>query len=178
MIDPDIQQRAARIRLLALDVDGTLTDGQLWFSDDGIQYKAFSAHDGLGLKLLRQHGIEAAIITARTSPVVEVRARDLGITHVYQGSRDKRASLLDLCGKLNLDPLDAAMMGDDLSDLPAMRICGLAAAPANAHPWMDGRVHWKGERSGGFGAVRELCDLLLSAQGKVDFILDSYWPAP
>lgn len=178
MTDPDLLRRAARIKLLALDVDGTLTDGQLWFGGDGTEYKAFSALDGLGLKILRDHGIAVAIITARTSDVVAIRGRELGLQHVIQGSHDKRASLLEVCATLGIAPDEAAFMGDDLSDLPAMRICGLAAAPANAHRWMDGRVHWKGTQRGGFGGVREFCDFLLEAQGKVDFVLDSYWPAP
>lgn len=175
---PDLQQRAARIRLLALDVDGTLTDGQLWFGADGTEYKAFSALDGLGLKLLRDHGVEVAIITARTSRVVELRGRELGLRHVIQGSHDKRASLLQICETLGITPDQAAFMGDDLSDLPAMRVCGLAVVPANAHPWMLPRAHWQTQARGGHGAVRELCDLLLTAQNRVDFILDTYWPSP
>lgn len=177
-IPHDVRQRATRIKLVALDVDGTLTDGQLWFGADGNELKAFSALDGLGLKLLRDHGVDVALITARTSRVVEIRGRELGLKHVHQGSHDKAATLRQVCASIGIDPSESAFMGDDLSDLPAMRICGLAVTPANAHAWMLQRVHWQTQARGGFGAVRELCDLILTAQDRVDFILDAYWPAP
>lgn len=174
----DIQQRATRIRLLALDVDGTLTDGQLWFGSDGTEVKAFSVLDGMGLKLLRDHGIEVALITARQSRVVQLRARELGLVHVHQGSHDKLQTLQAVCRELGIDLSQAAFMGDDLPDLPALRVAGLATAPSNAHPWVAARVHWQSQARGGHGAVRELCDLLLTAQGKVDAVLAHYWPTP
>jgi len=171
------RERAKAIRLLALDVDGTLTDGRLRLSSDGNEIKAFCALDGQGLKLLRQVGIEVALITARTSEVVAKRAAELGIKHVYQGAHDKRGSLRALCQILSLEPHQVAYMGDDLPDLVAMSLAGLAVAPANAHPWIKDRVHWNTNSAGGAGAVRELCDMILDAQGKVDELLKAYTAA-
>ncbi len=168
------RERAKAIRLLALDVDGTLTDGRLRLSSDGSEIKAFCALDGQGLKLLRQVGIEVALITARTSEVVAKRAAELGIKHVYQGTHDKRGSLRALCQILSIEPQHVAYMGDDLPDLVAMSLAGLAVAPSNAHPWIAQRVHWTTENSGGKGAVRELCDMILDAQDKVEDLLKAY----
>ncbi len=168
------RERARAIRLLALDVDGTLTDGRLQLSSDGSETKAFSALDGQGMKLLREVGIEVALITARTSDVVAKRAAELGIKHVYQGAHDKRGSLRALCQILELEAHQVAYMGDDLPDLPAMSWVGLAVAPANAHPWIGERVHWITASEGGAGAARELCDMILDAQGKVDGLLKAY----
>ena len=177
MIPADLQQRAARIRLVALDVDGTLTDGQLWFGSDGSEIKAFSVLDGMGMKLLRDNGIEVALITARQSRVVQLRARELGLQQVHQGSHDKLATLRAVCAELGIVPSEAAFMGDDLPDIPALHAAGLAAVPANVHPWVAPLAHWQSKASGGHGAVRELCDLILTAQGRVDAILASYRPA-
>lgn len=168
------RERARAIRLLALDVDGTLTDGRLQLSSDGSETKAFSALDGQGMKLLREVGIEVALITARTSDVVAKRAAELGIKHVYQGAHDKRGSLRALCQILGLEAHQVAYMGDDLPDLPAMSWVGLAVAPANAHPWICERVHWITASEGGAGAARELCDMILDAQDKVDGLLKTY----
>jgi 3-deoxy-D-manno-octulosonate 8-phosphate phosphatase (KDO 8-P phosphatase) len=154
------------IRLLALDVDGTLTDGRLLFSSDGSDLKAFHVHDGQGLRLLRDHGLAVALITARRSPLVERRAKELGIEQLVQGSTNKADSLRAVCDALGLSPAAAAFMGDDLPDLPAMAIAGLAIAPANAHPWILPSVAWQTRASGGNGAVREVCDALLIAHGK------------
>lgn len=169
-----VRERARRIRLLALDVDGTLTDGRLRLCSDGSEIKAFSALDGQGLKLLCEVGIEVALITARNSPVVEQRARELGLKHVYQGCHDKRGSLRALCQILALSPEQVAYMGDDLPDLPALQWVGLAVAPANAHPWLLPQVHWVTRNRGGEGAARELCDLILEAQDQVAAILQRY----
>lgn len=170
----DIRERAARVRLVGLDVDGTLTDGRLVYSDAGHETKAFHVQDGLGLKLLGEHGIAVALVTARRSEVVERRARELGLPHVHQGVKDKRDCLQALCGQLGLTPGQAAFMGDDLPDLPALSIAGLAVAPANAHPWVRERVHWRTRHAGGAGAARELADLLLAAHGHADAILARY----
>lgn len=172
----DLRRRAAAVRLVALDVDGTLTDGQLWFGSDGAEVKSFSVLDGMGLKLLRDNGIEVALITARQSRVVQLRARELGLVHVHQGSHDKCETLRAVCRELGIEPAQAAFMGDDLPDLPAMRIAGLATAPANAHPWVAARVHWQSTARGGHGAVRELCDLLLDTQGHSAAVIARYWP--
>lgn len=172
----DLATRAARVKLVALDVDGTLSDGRLWFTSDGQEFKSFHVLDGLGMKLLRDNGVEIALITARESKVVQMRARELGLRHVQQGARDKLASLNHLCQALSLKPDQVAYMGDDLPDLPVLHVVGLATAPANAHPWVRQRVHWCTQASGGEGAVRELCDLILVAHGKADAILRRYTP--
>jgi 3-deoxy-D-manno-octulosonate 8-phosphate phosphatase (KDO 8-P phosphatase) len=162
----DVLARAARIRLAAFDVDGTLTDGRLWYGEDGRETKVFHVHDGLGLKRLQAHGIEVAIITARISHPVALRAEELDIRHVYQGQGDKRACLRELLEALNLTADQAAFVGDDLPDLPAMSVAGLSIAVANAHPWVAEQAHWQTRLQGGYGAAREVCDLLLLAQGK------------
>ena len=175
-LTPDQRARAAKVRLLALDVDGTLSDGRLWFSSEGKELKAFHVLDGQGMKLLRDHGIEVALITARESPVVQVRARELGLRHVYQGSRNKLDSLDHLCHALSITHEQVAYMGDDLPDLPALRVAGFAAAPANAHPWVRDYAHWHSRAGGGEGAVRELCDAILLAQGRIEAVLKRFLP--
>lgn len=162
----DVLARAANIRLAAFDVDGTLTDGRLWYSESGHETKVFHVHDGLGLKRLQAHGIHVAIISARISHPLALRAEELDITHVYQGQGDKRECLRQILEALKLQPEQAAFVGDDLPDLPAMNTCGLAVAVANAHPWVAERAHWQTRLGGGKGAVREVCDLILHAQGK------------
>jgi 3-deoxy-D-manno-octulosonate 8-phosphate phosphatase (KDO 8-P phosphatase) len=167
-IPSDVCDRAARIKLAVFDVDGTLTDGRLWIGEDGHEAKQFHVHDGLGLKRLHAHGIEVAIITARVSHPVALRAEELGIPHLYQGQGDKRTCLLELLDALHLQPEQAAFVGDDLPDLAAMRMCGLAVAVANAQPGVVEHAHWQTHRRGGDGAVREVCDLILDAQGKTE----------
>lgn len=167
-IPPEILERAARIRIAVFDVDGVLTDGRLWYSDDGRELKGFHVRDGLGLKRLLANGVEVAIITARLSPIVTERTAELGIAHVYQGQDDKLACLERLLHALGLDANDAAYTGDDLPDLVPMRHAGLAIAVADAHAAVRTRAHWTTGFAGGRGAVREVCDLILTAQGKAD----------
>ncbi|OOG54428.1 HAD hydrolase family protein [Rhodanobacter sp. C03] len=162
----DILARAAKVRLAVFDVDGTLTDGRLWYGEGGHETKVFHVHDGVGLKQLQANGVQVALITARISHPVALRAEELDIAHVYQGQADKRACLLELLDALHLTPEQAAFIGDDLPDLPPMRIAGLAVAVANAHPWVVEQAHWQTSKSGGMGAAREACDLILQAQGK------------
>jgi len=162
----DVLARAANIRLAAFDVDGTLTDGRLWYSESGHETKVFHVHDGLGLKRLQANGVHVAIISARISHPVALRAEELNIAHVYQGQNDKRECLRQMLEALNIQPEQAAFVGDDLPDLPAMGLAGLAVAVANAHPWVTQRAHWQTSLGGGRGAVREVCDLILHAQGK------------
>ncbi|RDS82432.1 KdsC family phosphatase [Dyella psychrodurans] len=162
----ELLARAARIRLAAFDVDGTLTDGRLWYSESGHETKVFHVHDGLGLKRLQANGVHVAIISARISHPVALRAEELDITHVYQGQGNKRDCLEQIIEALNLQPEEAAFVGDDLPDIPAMRIAGLSVAVANAHPWVAEQAHWQTRLAGGQGAVREVCDLILHAQGK------------
>ena len=165
-IPKDILARAAKIRVAAFDVDGTLTDGRLWYGEDGHETKVFHVHDGLGLKRLMQNGVTVAIISARISHPVAVRAEELGIAHVYQAQDDKAGCLRELLDALNLSADQAAFVGDDLPDLPPMQMAGLAVAVANAHPHVIEQAHWRTSQSGGFGAAREVSDLILHAQGK------------
>lgn len=166
----DLLARAAKIRLACFDVDGTLTDGRLTIDDAGHESKAFHVHDGLGLSLLRRAGIEVAFITARAGKVAEHRGADLGV-RVFVAVKDKRACVEQLRATLGVAADEVAFMGDDLADLTALEDAGLSVAPANLHWSIAGRVHWCTTARGGEGAARELCDLLLSAQGKLDAIL-------
>lgn len=167
----EIIRLGQQVRLVAFDVDGTLTDGRLLFSDDGSELKAFHVLDGQGLKLLERIGIVTALITARRSPLVERRAADLGIPHVIQGCQNKGQALQELCANRNISASQVAFMGDDLPDLSAMRHAGLSVAPANAHPWVAERVHLQTRLAGGSGAVRELCDWLIDVQAQREAIL-------
>lgn len=169
--------RAARVRLACFDVDGTLTDGRLFYDAQGAESKAFHVLDGQGLRLLEDHGIHVALITARESAALLARARDLRIARVHTGVRDKAACLRGLCEELGLGTDEVAHMGDDLPDLPALALAGLSVAPANAHAWVAERVHWQTTARGGEGAVRELCDLLLEARGLRDVVLGRFGAA-
>ena len=170
----DIRERASRVRLVALDVDGVLTDGRISFGVDGNERKSFHTLDGQGLKLLRSVGVEVAWITARSSAHVTRRAAELGIRHVHQKVDDKLAVLREICMTLDIKLEEVAYMGDDLPDLGPMQHVALSAAPANAHPWVRSRVHWRTQRNGGDGAVRELCDLILCAQRKAEAVLAQF----
>jgi 3-deoxy-D-manno-octulosonate 8-phosphate phosphatase (KDO 8-P phosphatase) len=169
-----LQEKAARIKLLILDVDGVLTDGKLFFDHDGNEYKSFHSQDGHGIKLLRQTGVEVAVISGRKSPAVALRMNNLGISHVYQGHEDKRAAFQELLVKLSLNPEEIAYAGDDLLDLPIMSRVGLAIAVDNAVATVKHYAHWSTSRSGGEGAVREICDLIMQSQGHYDAIVDAY----
>ncbi|WP_297952702.1 HAD family hydrolase [uncultured Desulfobulbus sp.] len=160
--------RARQVRLLLLDVDGVLTDGTITYGTDGIETKSFHTQDGLGLKLLQESGVAAGIITARTSEAVLRRARELGFAHVVQGAADKLAAFEAILRETGLRPPQTAYMGDDWMDLPLLNRVGLAAAPANAVAEVRQRVHYTTERTGGRGAVREVCDLLLEAQSNLE----------
>lgn len=170
----DIRERAARVRLACFDVDGTLTDGRLWLGTDGRELKAFNIHDGMGLRLLEENGVRVALMTARNSAAAEARGRELRLSEVHIGVKDKRALLEQLCAKHGFAASEAAMMGDDLVDLGAMAVAGLAVAPSNAHAWVRERAHWRTRAGGGEGAARELCDLILGAQGKAEAVLAGF----
>jgi 3-deoxy-D-manno-octulosonate 8-phosphate phosphatase (KDO 8-P phosphatase) len=170
----DIRERAARVKLAVFDVDGVLTDGKLWYTADGHELKAFHVHDGLGLKRLLANGVEVAVITARLSHVVAERMAELGVAHVYQDQKDKHACLEQLLSALALTPEEVAYTGDDLPDLAPMQIVGLSVAVANAHPWLRERAHWRTRLAGGRGAAREVCDLILAAQGKAEAELAAF----
>ncbi len=170
----DIRERAARIRLACFDVDGTLTDGRLWLDAEGRELKAFHILDGMGLRLLEDNGVRVALMTARQSAAAEARGRELRVSEVHIGVKDKRALLESLCAKYGHNVDAAAMMGDDLVDLGALSVAGLSVAPANAHAWVKERVHWRTRAGGGEGGARELCDLILGAQGKADAIVQGF----
>ncbi|CAN5309213.1 3-deoxy-manno-octulosonate-8-phosphatase KdsC [soil metagenome] len=157
-------EKAAKIRCLILDVDGVLTDGKLYFNEQGEVAKAFSVQDGLGIKLLQQVGITVAIISGRNSPIVQRRAEELAITHIYQGQENKLPALELLLIKLCLTHEQCAFVGDDLPDLPIIQCVGLGIAVANAVAVVKQHALWQTQRSGGEGAVREVCDFLIEAQ--------------
>ena len=167
----DLLARAAGVRLVCFDVDGTLTDGRLLFDDEGRELKAFHVHDGLGVALLRRYGFEVVLVTARASAIVERRARELGVRACTKVG-DKLACVRGIAAELGIAMDAVAFMGDDLVDLSALQAAGLSVAPADAHAWVRERVHWRTVACGGFGAGRELCDLLLAAQGKAEAALD------
>lgn len=167
----DVLHRAARIRLIGFDVDGTLTDGRLLYGTDGHEAKGFHVQDGMGFTLLRHAGITTALVTARISPVVERRGRELQVPHIHTAERSKLACMQRIAAGMGIGMDEVAFMGDDLPDLATLRGVGLAIAPANAHHWVLPAAHWVTPRNGGGGAARDTCDLLLHAQGKVEGIL-------
>jgi len=160
-----VARRASHVRLVALDVDGVLTDGRLYFGARGEALKAFDVRDGLGIRLLQQAGVAVAIVTGRSSAIVTARARELGIAHVLQGQADKGAALRALLEREGLQARQCAYMGDDWPDLAALALAGLAATVADAPAEVRRRVHWVAPSPGGRGAVRDLATLLLKAQG-------------
>lgn len=170
----EVIQKARDIRLLALDVDGVLTDGRLWFGNSGEEMKAFHIQDGLGIKLLQNSGVAVALITGRRSALVERRAAELGIRHVIQGREDKLQALQALCAELQLELAEAAYMGDDLPDLAAIRAAGLGITVADGHDLVAQHADFRTARAGGSGAVREACEMILRAQGRLDALLEQY----
>jgi len=170
----DILERAAQIKLVIFDVDGVLTDGSLFLGDDGLEYKAFNSRDGHGMKMLQKSGVTIAIITGRTSKVVEYRMQSLGIEHVYQGQLDKRIAFAELLEKLALDANQVAYVGDDVVDLPVMAKVGLAIAVQDAHSMVLKHAHWQTPSCGGRGAGRDVCEMLMEARGVLQEELDSY----
>ncbi len=166
--------RIKPLRLIAFDVDGVLTDGGLYLSDSGEEFKRFNSLDGHGLKMLKASGVELAIITGRTSRCVELRAKNLGITRLYQGVEDKLAVMQSLLADLKLAPEAAAFMGDDVVDLPVLRRVGLALSVPDAPQLVRDHAHYVSQRDAGHGAVREVCELILAAQGTLDAQLAPY----
>jgi 3-deoxy-D-manno-octulosonate 8-phosphate phosphatase (KDO 8-P phosphatase) len=165
MSPADLNSRARALKLVSLDVDGVLTDGQLYYTDDGREIKAFNVQDGAAIKLLQQHGVEVAILTGRNSPMVARRAAELGIQYVYQGLEDKGVALQQLREALKLETTAIAHVGDDLQDLVLFDQVGLAISVPNGHPAVTKRAHHVTATSGGQGVVRELAELILRAQG-------------
>ena len=170
----DVRERAAKIRLAVFDVDGTLTNGQIWIGAGGRVMSAFHVLDGMGLKLLQKYGVEVALISARPGKVVALRARELEIKHTYVGVKDKLKCLDAVGAQLGIPREEIAYMGDDLNDLRTIEAVGLGVTPADAHPWIRERAHWRTRHNGGCGAAREVCDLILAAQGKAEEIIKGF----
>jgi 3-deoxy-D-manno-octulosonate 8-phosphate phosphatase (KDO 8-P phosphatase) len=170
--DPLLVERAARVGALVLDVDGVLTDGQLYFDNQGNELKAFCTRDGLGVRALMQQGILVALITGRQSRIVADRASNLGIEHVYQGRDDKLNAFHELLTATGFESPQVCYAGDDWVDIPVLDRVGLAVTVADADAVVKKRVHWVTSRPGGHGAVREICDLILAARGLDQRVLD------
>lgn len=170
----DVLEKAKQIKLVIFDVDGVLTDGSIYIGDDGQQYKAFNTRDGHGMKMLQLTGVKIAIITGRTSKVVEHRVAELGIDHVYQGQRNKLPAFESLLKALSVSAQSVAYVGDDIVDLPVMTRVGLAICVQDAQPLVKRHVHWVTSSPGGHGAVREICELIMDAQGMLNQVLDEY----
>jgi 3-deoxy-D-manno-octulosonate 8-phosphate phosphatase (KDO 8-P phosphatase) len=158
------RKAASLVRLLVLDVDGTMTDGNLYFGPRGEALKVFNVRDGQGIKRLDAAGIEVAVISGRTSRMVDVRCRELGVEHVIQGAQDKVPAFQKLCQRLKIDPSESACVGDDSPDVPLMKVVKLAFAVADAHPEALEAAHVVTSLPGGRGAVREVCDYLLASR--------------
>ena len=170
----ELIEKAAAIRLLALDVDGIMTDGTLLFSASGDEMKGFNILDGLGIKQVTAAGINVAVITGRRSPLTEKRMNDLGIPHLMQGREDKKVALRELAAQLEIAPHQIAYMGDDLPDLPAIRYAGLGITVPNGYWLVRQHADFCTSVAGGSGAVREACELLLCACGQLNASLQPY----
>jgi 3-deoxy-D-manno-octulosonate 8-phosphate phosphatase (KDO 8-P phosphatase) len=171
----DILRKAAQIRLVIFDIDGVLTDGRLYLGDDGNEFKVFHSRDGHGIKMLQAGGVvDIAIISGRHSKAVERRMVDLEVRHVYLGVRDKLAIFETLLARQRLTIEQTAYVGDDVIDLPVMRRTGLAIAVQDADPFVKQHAHWQTPHPGGHGAVRDVCELLLEAQGQLDLVRARY----
>ncbi len=166
--------KARAIRLAVFDVDGVLTDGTLYLTDGGEEIKAYNSLDGHGLRMLREAGVELAIITGRTSRSVELRAKNLAIDHVFQGVDDKAKCFEALVKSRGFSPSQASYMGDDVVDLPVLVRCGLALSVPNAPLFVRQHVDYVTRAAGGRGAAREVCELILQAQGKLAALLEAY----
>jgi 3-deoxy-D-manno-octulosonate 8-phosphate phosphatase (KDO 8-P phosphatase) len=170
----DALERARRVKLMVFDVDGVLTDGNLWFGPSGEEIKAFHSFDGLGIRMLADSGMEVALLSGRSSPAVAARARELGIEHVLQGIAAKRAAYDALLKRLGLQSEQTGAMGDDLVDLPVLIRCGFAATVHEAPEEVRRRVHYVSSSPAGRGAAREVCEFILRAQRKLDGVLEEY----
>ena len=162
-----LRERLARLKLMIFDVDGVLTDGSLWYGEQGEMFKRFNALDGHGLKMLATSGIKVALVTGREGPIVDRRAAELGLGDVLQNVRDKGAVLTELVARYHLTFEESGFRGDDLIDLPAMQRAGFAASVPDAPAYMTQAAHWVSTKSGGKGAARECCDLILASQGRL-----------
>jgi len=169
------KERAQKIKVILFDVDGVLTDGSLTYGPDGEVTKTFYVLDGLGIQLLNKTGVQTAIISARTSPIVIKRAADLGITHVFQGQHDKRLAFADLLAKTGVTAEECGYIGDDVIDLPLFTRVGFAVTVPSGHPEVQHRAHYVTKNPGGRGAVREVCDMVMRARGTYEQALAPYF---
>ena len=163
----ELKQIIKNIKLLVLDVDGVLTDGSLFYAKDGEHIKKFNARDGQGIKLAQSYNIEIALISARNCPIVVNRFSELGVKHIYQHCYDKAKKIKELCSELNISLLEMAYVGDDILDVPPLEIVGLPICPKDAHPSAKSKAKLITETNGGYGCVREVIDLILKEQGKI-----------
>lgn len=170
----DILARAEKIKLVIFDVDGVLTDGRLHFTPDGEEFKVFHVQDGFGIKLLLSQSIQVAVISGRNTVAVSKRMQKLGVTHVYQGHENKLPIFTQLLNELKVNAEQVAYVGDELIDIPIIKRVGLGIAVANAHSFVKQHANWQTHNSGGQGAVREVCDLILTAQAKLEVIYSLY----
>lgn len=170
----EILKKAAKIKLLIFDVDGVLTDRKIYFADTGNEYKAFNAHDGFGIKMLLRTGVEVAIISARTSLIVQTRMHELGVRHIYQGQENKIIALEQIQQQLGLTLDQIAYLGDDLPDLPLIRRVGLGMAVADAAEFVLIHASWHTQCKGGKGAAREVCELIMQAQNTLLSTCEQY----
>lgn len=171
---PALLERAGKIKLLISDVDGVLTDGHIYMAGTGEAFKAFNILDGFGIKAVQEAGIQVAVITGRESAIVQKRMAELGVRYVFQGQSDKLSAFNTLRTQLRLADEQIAHIGDDLPDLALLRRVGLGVAVANAYPTLKQHAHYVTRHAGGQGAVREVCDLLLSGHGVLDKLLERY----
>ncbi len=171
----ELLSRAARVRLFVFDVDGVLTDGGLYYGDNGEVMKRFDVKDGHAIVIARLLGVPSAVLTARTSRIVEARGRELGMVSIFQGRKEKGPAFVELLASLNVPPEECAYMGDDLNDLAPMARVGLSACPADAVPEVRQEVHFVAQSRGGQGAVRELVELCLRASGRWEDALGLMW---
>ena len=170
-----MNDRLKKIKLLLLDIDGVMTDGRIIFDSNGIESKFFNVKDGHGIKMVQRGGIEVGIVSGRRSQVVANRAAELGIARVFQGSLDKLTPYQEILADTGLDDSQVAFMGDDIIDIPVLRRVGFAAAPADAVEEVLPHAHFVAKNRGGWGAVREVCDLLLKAQGSWETVTARYY---
>jgi 3-deoxy-D-manno-octulosonate 8-phosphate phosphatase (KDO 8-P phosphatase) len=171
----DHMVRAAKVKVLIFDVDGVLTDGSLTYDANGEITKTFFVLDGLGIQLINKTGVKTAIISARNSPIVVKRAADLGITHVFQGQHDKRLAFQELLATTGVAAEECGYIGDDVIDLPLLLQVGFSVAVPSGHPEVQHRVHYVTRAAGGRGAVREVCDMVMRAQGTYEKALAPYF---
>jgi len=166
----EIIEKASQIKLVIFDVDGVLTDGSLFIDDNGMEYKAFYSRDGLGMKMLQKTNVKIAIITGRTSEVVSHRMKNMGVKqeHIYQGQDDKLIAYEKIKSELQLSADEIAYVGDDVVDLPVMKKVGFAIAVQDAHPLVIRHAHWQTPHTGGRGAARDVCELIMEAQNTLD----------